>query len=460
MRAEERGVARPEEFISSLIARLRSQALYDALLICTPPFLVVLYATAATHRLALLSPSLLFGVVGLSLGFLGLAGLLIYRPQVPSAPLAARLLDEKTEARDRFMTLATLDPRGSSPVLMSRLRLEAGGFARRLSLERDFPYKVKPRFYQSLLASAVAALLLYLFLPVAQSSTQSVGAAAHERLRELAREMAVRPRLVDLGRRLEALVKKLEDRTTPNQQQQKLVQEMRQKVEEQQKKEPEQGDKNILGQTSSTLKSLEQQSGAGQEQSQEKNQGGGGSIQSNLPQEGKGESQQSQGSGSDPNGQKTAELNSQIQQGNSAQGDPKGQTGAKNQQSKGNDKSEQGNPDIQQGPKSNETAGKNEGKSEQPGGKNPASEERPQGNPPADRFGGDGKGGLKGEHYVTVQLPDDPTADPRGDAKTGNAKGGRSRTTLPASNVPLPAHVPDAPTEVQQMPLEYRGLIR
>jgi hypothetical protein len=30
----------------------------------------------------------------------------------------------------------------------------------------------------------------------------------------------------------------------------------------------------------------------------------------------------------------------------------------------------------------------------------------------------------------------------------------------PVSNAPLPAHVPDAPTETQQLPLEYRGIIR
>jgi hypothetical protein len=28
------------------------------------------------------------------------------------------------------------------------------------------------------------------------------------------------------------------------------------------------------------------------------------------------------------------------------------------------------------------------------------------------------------------------------------------------SNVPLPAHVPNAPAEKQQLPIEYRGVIR
>jgi hypothetical protein len=41
-----------------------------------------------------------------------------------------------------------------------------------------------------------------------------------------------------------------------------------------------------------------------------------------------------------------------------------------------------------------------------------------------------------------------------------DAKGNRVGTKVPVSNVPLPAHVPDAPTEKQHMPLEYRGMIR
>jgi hypothetical protein len=459
MRAEDRGVLPPEQSISRVIARLRSHALYDVLLLCVPPLLLLLYAFAYVHQLGLIAPFVLFVLTGICLASLAILAVVLYRPKVPSAPLAARLLDEKTEAKDRFVTLATLDPKSSAPLLISRLRLEAGGFARRLSMERDFPYRVKPRFYQSLLASAVAGLLLHLVVPAVQSTPLPEG-AAHERLRELARQIVARPRLADLGRRLETLVKKLEDQSSTKPEQQKLVQEMRQKVEEQQKKEPEEGDRNILGQTSSTLKNLEQQSGAGQEQSPEKKEGGGGSIESNLPQDGQGQSKQSQGDGGDSKGEMTAELNPRMQQGNSAQGDPKGQSGDKNQQTKGNDKSQQGDPDKQSGPRSNETAGKNEGKSDQPGGKSSPSEERPQGAPPSDRFAGDGKGGLKGEHYVTVQLPDDPAGESNGEGKIGTTKGGRSRTNVPASNAPLPPHVPDAPTEVQQMPLEYRGLIR
>ncbi len=40
------------------------------------------------------------------------------------------------------------------------------------------------------------------------------------------------------------------------------------------------------------------------------------------------------------------------------------------------------------------------------------------------------------------------------------SKGGKARTQVPVSNVPLPAHVPNAATEKQQVPIEYRGMIR
>jgi len=52
-------------------------------------------------------------------------------------------------------------------------------------------------------------------------------------------------------------------------------------------------------------------------------------------------------------------------------------------------------------------------------------------------------------------------ADSKGEA-TGakTSKGNRVGPKLPVSNVPLPAHVADAPTEKQQVPLEYREIIR
>ncbi|HEY3166954.1 MAG TPA: hypothetical protein VGK57_06980, partial [Candidatus Binatia bacterium] len=96
-------------------------------------------------------------------------------------------------------------------------------------------------------------------------------------------------------------------------------------------------------------------------------------------------------------------------------------------------------------------------------GKDKASEEPPQGAPPAERFykTGEGKDGISGARYVTVQLPEEVAADSKGTSRaTKESKGTRARPQVPLSNVPLPAHMPNAPTEKQQLPVEYRGIIR
>jgi hypothetical protein len=60
-----------------------------------------------------------------------------------------------------------------------------------------------------------------------------------------------------------------------------------------------------------------------------------------------------------------------------------------------------------------------------------------------------------------VQLPEELAADAKGETTTTKqAKEARAYPTAPVSNVPLPAHVPDAPAEKQQVPLQYRGIIR
>jgi hypothetical protein len=60
-----------------------------------------------------------------------------------------------------------------------------------------------------------------------------------------------------------------------------------------------------------------------------------------------------------------------------------------------------------------------------------------------------------------VQLPEDVVADSKGaSAASKDARNGQTRSKVPVSNVPLPAHVPNAPAEKQQVPLEYRGILR
>ena len=457
----------PERLVSRLVAQLRHQVLWDSLLCFSPPLLVLIYIAGYLYRGAWVGPltALLVTLVAIGVGILAVT--LHYRPLVPSVAKASRLVDACTGAKDRFLTLATVDPARGPAGLIARLRTETTGFLDRIELRRDFPYKVKKNFYTSLIGSILAALLFHLLLPVAHSTITSL-LPAHQRLRELAEKMAERPRLLEIARNLQMLAAKLEDPKVAREEKQALIEETQKKVAEQQKKEEQKDDRDLLGQAASTLKNLEQQSGAGQDQQENQEKGGAG-VQSNLPQEGQGEGKPSPGGGGEQKGEMSAQLSKDMQQGKTAQGDPKEQSGEKNSQKQGDGKDNQPDPNkpdpnkpgIEKG---KDSAGKAQGGGDDKGGRGKTSEEIPQGAPPADRLhqaGEQGREGVKGARYVTVQLPEEVAADTKGE-KGGNkdAKGNRVGSKVPVSNVPLPAHVPDAPTETQQMPLEYRGIIR
>lgn len=456
----------PERLVSRLVAQLRHQALWDSLLCFSPPLLVFIYIAGYLYRGAWVGPLAASLVTLVSIGIGILAVTLRYRPLVPSVAKASRLVDERTGAKDRFLTLATIEPARGSAGLMARLRTETAGFLDRIELRRDFPYQVKNSFYASLTGSVLLLLLFHLLLPAALSTLNSL--PAHQRLRELAEKMAGRPRLIEIARNLQALAAKLEDPKVAREEKRALIEETQKKVAEQQKKEEQKDDRDLLGQAASTLKNLEQQSGAGQDQQKNQDKGGGG-IQSNLPQEGQGEGKPSPGGGGEQKGEISAQLSKDMQQGKTAQGDPKEQSGEKNSQKQGDGKGNQPDPNKPDPnkpgtEKGKDSAGKAQGGADDKGGRGKASEEIPQGTPPADRFhpaGEQGREGIKGARYVTVQLPEEMAAETKGE-KGGNkdAKGSRVGSKVPVSNVPLPAHVPDAPTETQQMPLEYRGIIR
>lgn len=456
----------PEWLVSRLVAQLRHQALWDSLLCFSPPLLVFIYIAGYLYHGAWVGPLAASLVTLVSIGGGFLAVTLRYRPLVPSAAKASRLVDERTGAKDRFLTLATIDPARGPAGLVARLRTETAGFLDRIELRRDFPYRVKNSFYASLIGSVLLLLLFHLLLPAAHSTLTSL--AAHQRLRELAEKMAARPRLMEIARSLQTLAAKLEDPKAARDEKQQLIQETQKKVDEQQKKEEQKDDRDLLGQAASTLKNLEPQSGAGQDQQKNQEKGGGG-VQSNLPQEGQGEGKPSPGGGGEQKGEMSAQLSKDMQQGKTAQGDPKEQSGEKNSQKSGDGKGNQPDPNKPDPnkpgmEKGKDSAGKAQGGSDDKGGRGKASEEIPQGGPPADRFhqaGEQGREGIKGARYVTVQLPEEVAAETKGE-KGGNkdAKGNRVGAKVPVSNVPLPAHVPDAPTETQQMPLEYRGIIR
>ena len=446
----------PEKLVHELAAQLRNHGLRDILLVSFPPVLVVTYLAAFLYSAAWVGPVTFFLIILMAVGLGLLALLLRYRPSVPSMGSAARLVDDRAGAKDHFLTLTTIEPSQSAPILVSRLRTDAAGYQNLVQLKRDFPYRTKRSFYWSLMASIIAGLLFQLLLPFLYSTHPT---PAPQRLRELAEKIAQRPRLSELGRGLQTLATKLEDPKVSPQEKRAGIQEQQKKTEEEQKKEQQKDDQDLLGQASSTLQGLEQQSGDAQDQQKDQDKGSGGGIQSNLPEEEQGESKQAQGNGGDS---KDAQIGKNMERGKSAQGAPQDKND--NQQKSAEEKGIQPDANKPERSQSKEAAGKTEGGLAESGGKSKASEEIPQGPPPAERFskgGQEGKEGIKGARYVTVQLPEEIAATGKGES-TGTKAGRNNKTQskMPVSNVPLPAHVPDAPTEKQPMPLEYRGMIR
>jgi len=450
----------PEKLVNSLTFRLRNHRLWDSLSIFLPPVVVSIYLAAYLYHLGwiALTTFLLSSIAAAALLVIGL--IIRCRPLTPSARSAARLIDDRTGAKDRFITLATVEPAACSPLFFRRLRLEAARYAARIDLKREFPYKVKRSFYQSLGVSLLVGILLHFFLPNVQSSIHPV--PARERIHELAQKMMQRPKLVDLARELQKLENKLDELKASQTDKQATIQEVEKKIENENRKPQEQQDQDLLGQAASALKNLEQQQSAGENGEQNQNKGGG--VQSDTQQEGKGDAKQSQGSGGDNKRDLSAQQNKDMQQGKSASGDPKEKGSERNQQTKGDEKGKQADSNSPGGNESKEAAGKTQGKNEEAGGRDKASEETPRGAPPTDRFyqaGEKGREGIKDARYVTVELPEEIAADSKGNPTSlRNSKETKNRPKVPLSNVPLPAHVPDAPTETQQMPLEYRGMIR
>jgi hypothetical protein len=449
---------RPENLVSRLIAQLSQHALWDSVLIYIPPALALIYIITSLSYAAWLSELTAILIIAVAIGCGLLAVMLRYRALIPSVSSAARLVDQRAGAQDHFLTMATIEQGHCSASFMARLRHETASLGERVELKRDFPYKLKRSAFWSVGFSLFAVLLMHVLSPLVEPGTRSV--PVYQRLRGLADQMAQKPGLNRLAQDLKALAATLEDPKMPREEKQTLAQEMEKKIVEQQKKEEEQENRDLLSQAASTMKGVEQ-SASGQDRQKDQQKGSGG-IQSNLPQKGPGDSKQSQGGDGESKSDSSAQPSKDIQKGNSAEGNPKEPGQDKNQQA-ADAKGNQSDPKQPGNDQSKEKTGKSEGASKEGAGKNQASEEPPQGAPPAERFykAGEGKEGIRGARYVTVQLPEEVAADAKGESRAAKeSKGIHARPQVPVSNAPLPAHVPNAPTEKQQVPIEYRGIIR
>jgi hypothetical protein len=444
----------PEDFVGRLARHLRNQLVWDSLLTLSPPLLAVLYLVAILYRASWV-PALPLLLVASAVIVIGLLAVIFrFRPRLPSIPAAARLMDEKATAKDRFITLATVKSSPSSEAMLVRLRREAMGVLGRVEIRRDFPYRLKPPFYWSTIGSVAIILLVYSLL---NGTLTKSGVPPQQRIRDLAEQMAQRPPLAEIARGLQSLADKLDDLQVASEEKQSSIEEMQKQIKSQQDQEKEQDNQDLLSDASSTLKSLEQAGGESQQEQQKE----GGGVQSNASQEGQGEGKQSQGGGGETKGELSAQLNPEMKDGKTAQGDPQDS----GKQKPGDQKEHKANqPDPSTPEKTtDESTGKMKESSEGRSGKN-RSDEIPKDGPPAERYrqpGEQGPEGVKGAKYVTVQLPEEVAADSSGvTTSSKDGKESKNRPKLPVSNMPLPAHVPEAPAEKQRMPLEYRDLIR
>ena len=446
----------PEHRVGRLAAQLRNHALWDSLLIFSPPLLLSVYLLIFLYRAAWIAPPT-FLLLSVAIIIVALLAIVVrYRPLIPSVRFAARLVDERTGAQDRFLTLATIDAGSWPSSFLIRLRGEAAALLARIDFRREFPYRIKRSFYWSLLASLVAAALFHISMSLTAASPGS--APPHEKIRELAEKMAQQPRLAALADSLQTLATKLQQPKVSEQEKQRSIRENLEQIEKQQKQEKEQESRDLLGEASSTLQSLQRDG------SQEKDSGqGGGGVQSKLSQQGQGQSKQTEGSGGDSKGEFSAQQSKDMDQGKTAQGNSKEQGKEKSEQSQSEGKGNQPKPSKSDKDTGTELTAKTQGGAQEKLGRS-RSEETPQGAPPAERFykpGEEGKDGIKGAGYVTVQLPEELVSDAKGEVTASKqSKDPKAYPKVPVSNVPLPAHVPDAPTEKQQLPLEYRGIIR
>ncbi|MCE3241636.1 MAG: hypothetical protein K0Q83_2143, partial [Deltaproteobacteria bacterium] len=139
----------PEDLVHRLVRHLRNHVVWDSLLTFSPPVLALLYLLALLYREAWIAALTLLLLV-LAVIVIGLLAVVLrIRPRVPSMPAAARLVDDKAEAKDRFVTLATVELSPSSEAMLARLRREAMGMLSRVEIRRDFPYQLKRPFYWS-----------------------------------------------------------------------------------------------------------------------------------------------------------------------------------------------------------------------------------------------------------------------------------------------------------------------
>jgi len=435
----------PEKLVDRLLVRLKRHALRDSLFSYFPPLIVFSYIAGFLYSFALITLQTLIIVAAAVLVVALLITILRPRPNALSLPLAARMVDRRVEGKDRFVTLATIDPSMHPPSLVSRLRREANRLLHRIDIKKDFPYRVKGTSWASWITSLVVVLLFHSLL-----QTTSLFTPQATSLKELVVKLSQVPQFSELARSLEVMEARIQKEDLAGEEKRALIQDRLEKVRNQLavEKQNRGSRKELLSQTADSLRGMEQDLDKGQEK-------GSGELKTDLPEEREGEGKEStnedgrEGQGqSKPSGsddlKREETVQEKIQEAGRKQGD----------RDKGTRDRVKGQEET-----GREIAGLAKGDLQREGTQS-RGDEIPRG-PVPERFlkpGEQGEVGIKGARFVTVQLPEEETESRSGE---GPGKRRKLRSKISVSNVPLRRpDTPDAIIEKQPVPLEYRGLIR
>lgn len=441
--------AQPEKIIDGVRDRLATHALWQAVLFFLPPLLAFYYVIFFLHRFGWLDAD---EVMLAGAALLVVASVLAVgrsRSLAPSHRRVARLLDDRADGEDRFVTLATIDPHVSSPALLSRLKLEAASLHSRIEPKRDFPFRLRRSFLDSCIGSLIAILIFHLFLQLAPLLKSD--RAESRDLTHLSEQLAELPGLKKLAENLKRLVAELRDPSQSAEAKRPLIEELRRQVNEQLAGAQQESGNELLREISNQLNGMEEGLGSGQGQGQG---AGGNQAQSFGQHRGRDKAAADGGQGEKLSGLKTPDPSSGAAEKNLP--GPMQQTGQEERKQAGErtgGKDAQQNQDggVGRGPRENMESKSSQGRTDAK-----SSETTPQ------RFlrpGDQGQAGLKDSRFVTVQLPEEDAG------MEGVAAGDRKRRTFgakpPVGNLPLsrPGQ-PNATPEKQMLPLEYRELIR
>jgi hypothetical protein len=403
---------------------------------------------------------------------------------------AATLIDEKTDSKDRFLTVST-SPQGQpdSP-LFPMLQRQVAERIPAFRLDRDVPFVFDRRIVASLIGSALCILALIMLPPLFAPTEESDAASPAsfipqqeiQKLEEAARMLTRKgapPEEQAAGQQLRTLAENLKDPTLSQEDKQRLIEETQKKIQlsmpqllpfdlkifandskndtgegnrsdKQQKEGESQGKSNEPAEkgrgASPSGGTDRQQQGAqdGQQQADNKSQPqpkeGGGGIKFNQPQQSKtGENKEQRGQG--PGEQQQAAQN-QAPTSNTPGSDPNrpgGQDGSKQDQEKQGQTPNPDQPGQGEGGKGSTTSGGRGERFTKPG-------EQP--------------GGFltKDARFVKVRIPMGTEPQGKGDTLTDNYDAVQPKT--PYSNAPLKDASPDEVQPKQPIPLEYRTILK